>query len=292
MKRILLGLILSLFLGLPVSAQNRKPVIRLDAFSFEGLGPQESQIIKTLFQSYLANLGTLIYPDSQDPQAYSEDDDGYAGTEVIPDFTFSAQVVFDRDTRYVRVMVGNVQSGEISSFSSAYRTTGELILRSRAFMESILVSGAPAAEALASVPGNAAYAPQEPAAEPINERKIIGTWRGDQGIEIARLQRGGRGSAVLSSGVRMELSYTIADNTLYVTQNSANQERYYHPLPYPVARILAAEAEPMRWEFLLYEDGAILRGIQIITAARYEGQQVLELVPNSARESVWVKTIR
>lgn len=291
MKRILLGLIISLFLILPVSAQNRKPVIRVDAFSFEGLGPQESQIIKTLFQSYLGNLGTLIYPDNQDPRAYSEEDEGFAGTGIIPDFTFSAQVVFDHNTRYVRVTVGDIRSGEISSFSSAYRTTGELILRSRAFMESILASGAPT-ETLSSVPGNAAYVSQEPAAEQINEQKIIGTWRGDQGIEIARLQRGGRGSAVLSSGVQMELIYTIADNTLYVTQNSANQERYYHPLPYPVARILTAEAEPMRWEFLLYDNGAVLRGIQIITAARYEGQKVLELVPNSARESAWVKTIR
>ncbi|MDR1411383.1 MAG: hypothetical protein LBI91_04170 [Spirochaetaceae bacterium] len=266
----------------------------MDAFSFEGLGPQESQIIKTLFQSYLGNLGTLIYPDNQGPQAYSEEDDGPGETEITPDFTFSAQVVFDQDARYVRVAVGNVRSGEISSFSSAYRTTGELILRSRAFMESILLPGIPVQDALPSAPGNAAYgaAPQEPQAELINERKIIGAWRGDLGIEIARLQRGGRGIAVLSSGIQMELSYTITDNTLFVTQISANQERYYHPLPYQVARILAANAEPMRWEFLLYDNGTVLRGIQISTAARYEGQTVLELVPNSARESAWVKTVR
>ncbi|MDR0452405.1 MAG: hypothetical protein LBH15_05130 [Treponema sp.] len=299
MKRIfLLGLTLGLFLNLPVFAQDSRPVIRMDAFSFEGLGPQESQIIRTLFQSYLSGLGTLVYPAVQFPQDYAEEDEdaGLAGTETFPDFTFSARVVFDRELRYLNVTVGNTRSGEISSFSSVYKTTGELILKSRAFMESVLASGVPL-DASPGVAENAAYgagraASQEPRPEPISEGKIIGTWRGDQGIEIARLQRGGRGIAVLSSGARMELSYTIIGDTLFITQDSANQERYYHPLPYQVARALAAEAGPMRWEFLLYGNGTALRGIQITTAARYEGEKVLELIPNSARESGWTKTIR
>jgi hypothetical protein len=90
----------------------------------------------------------------------------------------------------------------------------------------------------------------------------------------------------------MELAYTIADNTLFIIQNSPNTERHYHPLPYPVARILAAGAEPMRWEFLLYDNGTSLKGIWIATTARYEGERVLELIPNSAREAGWTKVNR
>jgi hypothetical protein len=59
-----------------------------------------------------------------------------------------------------------------------------------------------------------------------------------------------------------------------------------------VARTLAAQADPIRWEFFLYDRGTTLRGIRISTAALYEGDKVLELIPNSARESGWIKASR
>jgi hypothetical protein len=290
----LLSLILRLFLVLPVFAQSEKPIIRIESFTFEGINPQESQIIKTLFQSYLSTQGTLIYPEPDDPEASSDGEAGNIDTEIIPDFTFSAEVVFGQGFRNLRVIVGNVLSGETSMFNSSYRTTGELILRARAFIESTLAQGIPAPGIVPSVtestPGGVKE--QEIRAESMNERIIAGAWRGDHGIEMVRLWQGGRGLAVLSSGAQMELAYSIANNTLYVVQNSANHERYYHPLPYKVARILAARADPLRWEFLLYDNGAVLKGIQIITAVRYEGQEVLEMTPNSARESEWTKAAR
>ncbi|MDR2052917.1 MAG: hypothetical protein LBP80_05840 [Treponema sp.] len=298
MKKVFaLSLALSLVLIPPVFTQDEKPVIRVESFTFEGLGPQESQIIETLFQSYLSTLGTVVYPVSGDLESPPERDAGFFEAEIIPDFTFSARVVFDRDIRRLLVTVGDVQSGEISSFNAAYKTTGELVLKARAFMESVLIFGIQGPGPAPLIAENTAGGTertglQEIKAEPMNERRITGTWRGDHGIEMARLQPGGRGIAILSSGAQMELIYTIADNTLFITQNSANHERYYHPLPLSVARILAAQADPMRWEFLLYDNGATLRGIRISTAARYEGEEVLELIPNSARESGWTRPTR
>jgi hypothetical protein len=62
-------------------------------------------------------------------------------TELVPDFTFSGRVIFDQDVRHLRVTIGNTRSGETSSFSSTYRTTGELVLKARAFVESALAVG-------------------------------------------------------------------------------------------------------------------------------------------------------
>jgi hypothetical protein len=296
MKRVFLpGLVLGLFWVLPVFAQDEKPVIRVESFTFEGLRPQESQIIKTLFLSYLNSLGTIIYPADDDPGTAPGERAGIFEPENIPHFTFSARVVFDRDFRHLAVTVGNLRSGEISSFNATYRTTGELVLRARAFMESVLVFGIPAPGTASLIMENTAGGMEgrgEIRSESLDERRIAGTWRGDHGIEMVRLQGGGRGMAIFSSGAQMELIYTIADNTLFITQNSANQERFYHPLPYQVAKILAVQADPMRWEFLLYDNGATLRGIYITTTARYEGEQVLELIPNSARESGWTRITR
>jgi hypothetical protein len=296
MKKIFLpGLILGLFWVLPVFAQDEKPVIRLESFTFEGMGPQESQIIKTLFQSYLNSLGTIIYPSNDDPGASPGARAGIFEPEVIPHFTFSVQAIFDQDLRHLTVTVGNLRNGEISSFSAAYRTTGELVLKARAFIESVLAFGIPSPGTAPLITENTAGSTEgmgEIHPESMDEQGITGTWRGDHGIEIVRLRRGGQGMAILSSGAQMELTYTIANNTLFITQNSANQERYYHPLPYHVAKILAAQADPVRWEFLLYGNGTILRGIRVSTTARYEEERVLELIPNSARESGWTRITR
>jgi hypothetical protein len=302
MKKVfLLGLVLNFLWALPAFTQDKKPVIRVESFTFEGLGPQESQIIRTLFQSYLETLGTLVYPAPDDPEFPPEgspgENAGIFEAEIIPDFTFSARVIFDRDIRQVIVTVGNVQSGEISSFDSTYKTTGELVLKARTFMESVLAFGTPAAGRASliaenAVPGTERTGPRETGSEPVSAQRIAGTWRGDHGIEMVRLRRDGQGMAIFSSGAQMELSYTIADNTLFITQNSPNHERHYHPLPYRVARVLAAQADPMRWEFLLYNNGTTLRGVHIRTTARYEGDKVLELIPHSARESGWTRTGR
>jgi hypothetical protein len=302
MKKIfLLGLGLNFLWVLPVFAQDKRPVIRVDSFAFEGLRPQESQIIRSLFQSYLETLGTLVYPASGDPELPPEgflpESAGISEAEIIPDFTFSARVVFDRDIRQLMVTVGNVQSGEISSFNSTYKTTGELLLKARAFMESALVFGNSAEEEASLIaedviPGTERTGPREIRAELVSAERIAGTWRGDHGVEMVRLRRDGQGMAIFSSGAQMELSYTIAGNTLFITQNSPNHERHYHPLPYRVARVLAEKADPMRWEFLLYDNGTTLRGIFISTTALYEGERILELIPHFTRESGWTRTGR
>jgi hypothetical protein len=207
MKKVfLLDLVLSLLWISPVFTQDKKPVIRVESFTFEGLAPQESQIIRTLFQSYLETLGTLVYPASGDPElppkGFPQEAAEILEAEVTPDFTFSARVIFDRDIRQLIVTVGNVRSGEISSFNSTYRTTGELLLKTRAFVESVLSFGVPASgraslSAENTVPGTERMEPRETGSEPVSAQRIAGTWRGDHGIEMVRLRRDGRGITCL-----------------------------------------------------------------------------------------------
>ena len=106
---------------------------------------------------------------------------------------------------------------------------------------------------------------------------------------MIRLRQGGLGVAFFSSGAQMNLSYTIENNTLKVKQNSPNMERFYYPLPYIIAQQLSIEAEPMRWEMLLYSGGTQLKGKKISTEARVEGETLVELRPGTASESIWVR---
>ena len=135
-------------------------------------------------------------------------------------------------------------------------------------------------------------APGETHRELLTDGKILGTWRGDAGIEIVRIQGGGTAMAILSSGAQMYFVYTIENNTLKLTQTSPNRTRFYHPMPFEVARELITRAEPWRYELFLSDNGAVLRGIKISTGVSYGDGGTVEFIPGSIREAEWTKSTR
>lgn len=243
-------------------AQDVKPVVSIHGLTAEGLGAEEGRIIETLIASYVSALDLVISEDAE--------------TDQNSDYTLSGRIALERDNRILTLEIRKKQTGETNSYTSVYKNTGEMVLALRSMIESAFT-------------GRRETAPEE-AAELLAEGKIAGTWRGDAGIEVIRLQQGGKGFAIFSSGARMELRYVIENNTLRVSQSSPNAEWFYHPVPYGVAKALVISAEPMRWELALYRKGTVLRGIKITTAVRYERDEVLELLPGSAREAEWIRS--
>jgi hypothetical protein len=254
-----------------LGAQDAKPVIRIRSFVIEGLGPDEGQIIESLLQSYVNALGVLVPAEGDSAQASAR-----GGRE--PDYTLSGRITLEQDNRVLVLEISRPRTNETAQYTSVHRTTGELVLKVRSIVESVF-----------SGPSDPAHLRERPV-ETLTGGKITGTWKGDAGIEVVHLQPGGRGFAILSSGVRMDLRYSIENNILQVVQSSSNTERFYHPVPYNVARELVRAAEPMRWELALYDNGASLRGVKVATAVRYEGDRVLEFLPSTAREAEWTRS--
>jgi hypothetical protein len=283
MKKKLPALFLFVFLPLLfLNPEEAKPVIKLNPLFIEGIGIEESRLIESLIQSYLSDIGEVInYFDatlSPDPFRAAGEDALNSWTR-IPDYTVTGTIHLDRDSRIFLLELSNTKTGETHSFTSIYKTTGELALKARSILESAFAAG-----------GNEEEKNRDTDPEPLSETNIVGTWRGETGIEMIRLQRGGRGVAVFSSGAQMVLSYAIENNTLRIWQISPNSERFYYPLPYDAAQALAAGAEPMTWELSLYRGGTVLRGVKISTGLQFEGNQVANLLPGGdVRKVEWVK---
>jgi hypothetical protein len=170
------------------------------------------------------------------------------------------------------MFIENGTSGRANTYTRPYRGAGELALTLRSVLETAF---APVREE-----GDAQ-------AEVLSENRLIGSWRGEPGIVMIRLYRGGRGTAVFSSGARMTLSYTIEDGLLTLRQVSPNSEGYYYPLPYEQARLLSEEAGPMIWEFRLYGGGSVLRGLKYATVYR-AGEGEAALIPE-IQEVEWTR---
>jgi hypothetical protein len=264
----LFSILCSFYLG----AQDAKPIIRFVPFTIEGLGQEEAQFISTLIQSYITDIGDVV-------QYYGITlEDPETDMSRTPDFILSGSITVDQDNRVLVLEIIKNETGERVYHTSVHRTTTDLTLRVHSLVEAAFSSGFDGTFH-GNIPG-----------ERITEARILGTWRGDAGVEIVRLQRGGTGIAILSSGAQMNLVYRIEGNTLHVTQISPNTERFYHPLPFEVARELRFRAEPWQYELFLYDNGTVLRGIKTFTGVQYEGNRIVELIPGSAREAEWTRS--
>jgi hypothetical protein len=280
-RRVFVLFIMVLILPL-LGAQEGKPVIKLNPLFIEGIGIEESRLIESLIQSYLSDIGEVInyFDASLAPDPFAEAGNVLDSWTRIPDYTVTGTIHLERDSRIFVLELLNTRTGESFSITSIYKTTGELALKARSVLESAFAAG-----------GLEPEGRRETVPEPVHEDRVLGTWRGEPGVEMIRLQRGGRGVAIFSSGAQMVLSYVIDGTTLRVWQVSPNSERFYYPLPYEAARELAAGAEPMTWELSLYDGGSTLGGIKIATGLQYEGDRIVRLLPGGdIREVEWTRS--
>ncbi|MDR1108366.1 MAG: hypothetical protein LBL19_04955 [Spirochaetaceae bacterium] len=263
------------FSPLLLYSQAYKPLVGIKPFTVQGIRTDEAGIIESLIQSYVEELGNEVV--LLDP-AFTIDTSSYDSALFrLPEYIFSGSIIREGENRNLLLELHTQTTGERILYSSTHKSLSDLVLKARSLV------------ALAITAGAAAVREEAPAPEQLTVNRLTGTWRGDAEIQVVRFTRNLAGTAIFTSGAQMRLVYTIENNTLKVFQNSPNTERFYHPLPYRVAQQVSAEAEPIRWEFQLYEQGRLLRGKKIGTGVRYNGDTVLELVPGAEVGVEWTK---
>jgi len=268
-------------------AQEVRPVIRFTPFVSQGISSEEIRFIESLIQSYISDSGELIFSyDSISPDAFLSGGVLPAGSwNKTPDYILSGSIYLERKTRIFTLEIRNTHTDEITKTTTEHRTAGDLVLKSRSLVESIIKF-----PVFSGIESEAANESEREIPQIITEKSIAGTWRGEPGIEIMRLQLGGRGTAFFSSGVQMNLSYVIEGNTLKIRQNSPNVERFYYPNPPVIAKLLSERAEPMRWEFMLYSGGNRLRGTKTSTEIRVLQNGDTELLYEMVRDAVLIRS--
>jgi len=267
-------------------AQEARPVIRFTPFISQ-VSIEETRFIESLIQSYISDAGELIFSyDDIPPDAYLSGGGFLSGSwNKTPDYILSGSIYLERKTRIFTLEIRNTHTDEITKTTTEHKTAGDLVLRSRSLVENIIKFPVRSEMDSAAINGAEREVPQN-----ITENSIAGTWRGESGIEIIRLQSGGRGTAFFSSGVQMNLSYVIEGKTLKIWQKSPNVERFYYPNPPEVAKLLSQQAEPMRWEFMLYSGGNRLRGTKTSTEIRVLQDGNTELLYETVRDAVLIRS--
>jgi hypothetical protein len=256
-------------------------VFKIQPLEAEGTSPEEARLLETLIYSYFSDKRDVIIllPEGAFPDGVFPADNVSAGRN--PDYFIQTSLYPENDACVFELVVSDASSRELSRQSARYKTTKDVALN----MHNIV-------NAAFEWRNDSGKAPEPPDAELIVPEKLFGLWSGDTGIRYIRILPDGRAFAFFSSGVNMMLSYRIENNTLLITQISPNNENFYYPLPLPIAKVLVKEAEPMRWEFMLYDNENLLRGSRIETTVEFEDYEKIVIRHNSVRRSEWNKLPR
>lgn len=291
-KRSFFFSVLSFVSVLFVFAQMNRPVLAVLPFYAPKELQNEGFQIEKLVQSYITelNLFRLIATGDRDrilsEWEFSVNDSltdvsntQKLGSLLSADYLLQGSLGTLGNSYILSLEVIKIRSGEKISFSSVEPHVDMLSSNLKTLL----------AKTFMQQTNSASYVGMETKSAIGSEKDILGTWRGDKGIELVRLLPGGSGQAIFTSGARMDLKYTVENGILTVYQISANTERYYHPVPYKIAQGLVSLAKPMRWIFSELNNKLVLKGKKISTAVRYDGDQLLEVIHDSERDAEWVR---
>lgn len=269
-------------------AQDQRPVVAILRFEALGVSENESKTIENLIQSYVSDFHDVRLVSQIDRDkvlieqefASALNNPEQVANLLAANYLLTGSVGTIGDDRVLSLDMIKVSSGEKKSISEIFKSTNELALSTRAMTLRIF-------ERDDAISGSQASKMQL-----LSGEDILGTWKGDKGIEMIRISRNGNAVAMLSSGAQMDLAWKIEGTELYCLQISPNSIKFYHPVPYKIAVELTSKAKPMKWNFSLYSDGMILKGTKTSSAVSYEGDRILEIIHGSSREAEWARLSR
>ena len=117
---------------------------------------------------------------------------------------------------------------------------------------------------------------------------LSGSWQGEEGLERVELMRGGRGIALLSSGITILLQIRIHEGYLTINQSGKPMPRQFINLPDEIAKKAAEMGKTPSWKFLVSADNKILVGEKTDIEIVYHGNTLVS-VNEVIKKVRWIK---
>ena len=301
MKRSLLALVLLTTTGISAFCQPRQAVLRISPFTASGVGTSESAMLERLIVSFIAEMKQYRIVDAHGQElALSETESalslGVTTAQTLPltaDYIVTGAFGKLGEVFIVTLENTKVSSGERISVSDTALSISDIVLRSKSLTLSLfgrtpdknIVQGA---TPIASAAPNSETARENPLTS-----DLIGTWRGDKGLETVRIFSNNTGLAVLSGGGSLKLKILISGDTIEAVQDQDNNVSMYRAgaVTLEMARRIASEARPMRWIFKLSENGQRLFGIKESVSISGSGSS-MKIDNAYVRDASWVRLAR
>ncbi len=314
MKRLFCILTASVLLVVSGFGQTRQAIVRITPFSASGIGLSEASMLERLVVSYIVELKIFRVIDAQGQESALQETEvalslGSSLAIALPltaDYIITGSIGKIGDIFVLTLDNTRVSSGEKLSVSDTAPSISDIVLRSRSLTRTLFGAGPPAALD-ASKPMQETNIPPSAVLEPIEAPAIppktvfpapiignlLGTWRGDKGLETIRLFPNATALAILSGGGTLKLRVSFSNDTIEIIQDQPNDVAMYRAasVPMELAKRIAATARPMKWIFTLSSDGTMLSGTKESISISGTGDSLL--VDNDyVRSASWVRISR
>lgn len=275
-----------LLLAVPGFSQ-KLPVVAAYSLTSNDVGEHIAKTVDDLVFSFvkeLRNYSVIDMRRDQPPRDLSVPD----GTDYI----FYGNMTSQRDGIKLELVLKGGPFGVTRLLSRVYENSNLILLESRLLVRDIFDQSVALPDPLPAPAIGADSRIEKPVTgvggvsggESLRELRAVsnidslaGSWRGEDGIEKVMLLRGGRGVAVLSSGVSISLEVILSGDDLVVRQKGAANPRQFSDLPDPVARQAANIAPPLEWRFMITPDQKILSGTKKHVTIKNDGKNILTM---------------
>lgn len=204
------------------------------------------------------------------------------------DYVFAGKVIGLENGIQLELMLKNVSDNITRRISKIYQSVNLILLDSR-----VLVSDIFDKSVNLSVTYNLEdIAKQDDDNEEVEKVKnldiLSGSWQGEEGIERVEIMRGGRGIALLSSGITILLQIKVNDGYLTINQSGKPLSRQFINLPDEIAKKAAEMGKTPSWKFMVSANNKILVGEKIDIEIVYHGNNLVS-VNEVIKKVRWVK---
>ncbi len=280
-KRLLFTVFLTFCSGLVLFAQVL-PSVASYALTSSGVGENVTRTVNDLVFSFIKELRTYRIIDMRS--------DALPGDLRVPDGTdylYYGSLTGVSDGIKLELVLKGGPFAVTRLISRVYENSNRILLESRMLVRDLFDQSVAlpdpaeippdAADGNRIGPASAAVATARELVAVGNLDSLAGSWRGEEGIEKVMLLRGGRGVAILTSGISIPLELYLASGDLVIRQKGMANPRQFMDLSDPVARQAATIAPPLEWRFLITSDQKTLSGIKKTVIIKNDGKNILTM---------------
>ena len=202
------------------------------------------------------------------------------------DYVFAGKITGLENGIQLELMLKNSSDKITRRISKIYQSVNLILLDSRVLVSDIFDK---------SVNLSVTYNPED--SDPRNDSDVeevknidilSGSWHGEEGLERVELMRGGRGIALLSSGVTILLQIRVDEGYLTISQSGKPMPRQFINLPDEIAKKAAEMGKTPSWKFLVSTDNKILVGEKTDIEIVYHGNTLVS-VNEVIKKVRWIK---
>ncbi len=263
------------------------PSVAAYGFSSNDVGENVSRTVNDLVFSFVKELKSYRIIDLRN-EVLPRD----LGVPEGADYIFYGSLVSQTDGTKLELVLKGGPQRVTRLISRVYENSNIILLESRMLVRDLFDTtvALPDAELPKARPEGTVVTDEPrglPSLGPVTDLdSLAGSWRGESGVEKVLILRGGRGVAVLSSGVSIPLELYLSDGTLVVRQKGPSNLRQFIDLPDPVARQAVSAAPPLEWYLMESQDQKTLGGTKKTVHIKNDGKNILTMESVSI-EVVW-----